>query len=346
MKMSLSSRNHTNFVSTGPLDNSNHTLPIMVTSWLSHYLKAFLQDSFVKKWLMTPVVYYFIILFIMPLLLCILLWSTSLILYIHRVHKRRLMRRLTEAFDERDILKAGRNIVAAIWDAQGWFWHGYEVIGLEKIPETGPALIVYYHGALPLDYYYLVAKMVLLKHRVIHSVVDRILFRIPGLTPILNTFCCTPGTKESCAKDLSEGNLLGISPGGIYEASFSDHKRYKVEWKSRVGFAKIALEAKVPIIPVFTKNIRESVRTISCGRPLMKWFYDKTRLPCAPIYGGFPVKMTTFIGEPIPYNSTDTPEELRDKCKKALEDLIEKHQRIPGSICLALFERFHKRHTS
>ena len=78
---------------------------------------------------------------------------------------------------------------------QGWFWHGYEVIGLEKIPETGPALLVYYHGALPLDYYYLVAKMVLLKHRVIHSVVDNILFRIPGLTPILNTFCCTPGTK-------------------------------------------------------------------------------------------------------------------------------------------------------
>ena len=45
MKMSLSSRNHTNFVSTGSLDNSNHTLPIMVTSWLSHYLKAFLQGT-------------------------------------------------------------------------------------------------------------------------------------------------------------------------------------------------------------------------------------------------------------------------------------------------------------
>ena len=86
---------------------------------LGNYLNDdFVSDSFVKKWLMTPVVYYFIILFIMPALLCILLWSTSLILYIHRVHKRRLMRRLTEAFDERDILKAGRNIVAAIWDAQ------------------------------------------------------------------------------------------------------------------------------------------------------------------------------------------------------------------------------------
>ena len=78
---------------------------------------------------------------------------------------------------------------------QGWFWHGYEVIGLEKIPDTGPALLVYYHGALPLDYYYLVAKVVLLTHRVIHSVVDSFLFHIPGLRAILNTFCCTPGTK-------------------------------------------------------------------------------------------------------------------------------------------------------
>ena len=56
--------------------------------------------------------------------------------------------------------------------------------------------------------------------------------------------------------------------------------------------------------------------------------------------------MTTFIGDPIYCNSTDTPEELRDRVKNALEDLISQHQRIPGSICLALFERFHKRHTS
>ena len=56
--------------------------------------------------------------------------------------------------------------------------------------------------------------------------------------------------------------------------------------------------------------------------------------------------MTTFIGDPIFCNPTDTPEELRDRVKKALEDLISQHQRIPGSICLALFERFHKRHTS
>ena len=39
-----------------------------------------------------------------------------------------------------------------------------------------------------------------------------------------------------------------------------------VSLSSRVGFAKIAIEAKVPIIPVFTKNVREAFRTVSLFR--------------------------------------------------------------------------------
>ena len=162
---------------------------IVLMSWLSHVL----SDPRVAKWLswiLTPVV----IAFVLPVMILLFIWSSSLLLYIHRVHKRRLMRRLREAANERDIAKAGREIVAALWDAQanlhfhlpnmmmitwkkaislllqGWLWHGYEVVGLDKIPETGPALLLYYHGALPLDYYYLVAKTVLLKRRIIHSV--------------------------------------------------------------------------------------------------------------------------------------------------------------------------------
>ena len=122
MKMTLT-KNQTDFASgfgTDSLENSiqsDKTIQIMVTSWLSHYLSVILSDPFVKKWfgwLMTPVV----LAFLMPAILCLFLWGTSLLLYIHRVHKRRLMRKLTEAFDERDIVKAGRHIVAAIYDAQ------------------------------------------------------------------------------------------------------------------------------------------------------------------------------------------------------------------------------------
>lgn len=57
---------------------------------------------------------------------------------------------------------------------------GYEVHGMEKIPDEGPALIVYYHGAIPVDYYYFLAHVIIQKGRTCHSVADHFLFKIPG----------------------------------------------------------------------------------------------------------------------------------------------------------------------
>ena len=65
-----------------------------------------------------------------------------------------------------------------MWVAFGSMWHGYEVEGWENIPEEGPALLVYYHGAVPIDYYQLVGNCILKKRRVIHSVVDKFLFKV------------------------------------------------------------------------------------------------------------------------------------------------------------------------
>ena len=48
-----------------------------------------------------------------------------------------------------------------------------------------------------------------------------------------------------------------------------------------MGFAKIALEAQVPIIPVFTRNIREAVRTLVPNKKLVKAVYNRFRIPCA-----------------------------------------------------------------
>ena len=36
-------------------------------------------------------------------------------------------------------------------------------------------------------------------------------------------------------------------------------QNYEIIWAKRAGFAKVALEANVPIIPVFTQNIREVI---------------------------------------------------------------------------------------
>ena len=57
---------------------------------------------------------------------------------------------------------------------------GYEVQGLEHIPAEGPVLIVFYHGALPIDFYYLFAKIWLYRNRRVRVVADNFVFKIPG----------------------------------------------------------------------------------------------------------------------------------------------------------------------
>uniref|UniRef100_A0A8D0GPR7 Transmembrane protein 68 n=1 Tax=Sphenodon punctatus TaxID=8508 RepID=A0A8D0GPR7_SPHPU len=73
-----------------------------------------------------------------------------------------------------------------------------------------------------------------------------------------------------------------------------------------------------------------------------KWLYERTRLPIVPVYGGFPVKLRTYIGEPIPYDPTITAEELVEKTQMAIQTLIDRHQKPPGSILRALLERLDK----
>lgn len=51
---------------------------------------------------------------------------------------------------------------------------------MENLPSSGRCLIIYYHGAIPLDAYYLVARVTLDKGRLVHCVGDRFLERVPG----------------------------------------------------------------------------------------------------------------------------------------------------------------------
>jgi len=201
-------------------------------------------------------------------------------------------------------------------------------------------MLLYYHGTIPIDYYYLIARLLLVRGVVVHSVVDHFLFSIPGFRIILEAFRCTPGTVESCAQVMSDGHLLGLSPGGVYEAQFGDH-HYRLLWRERLGFARAAIAANCPVVPVFTENCRESYRVFKLGRRFFYWLYRRTKLPLRPLYGGFPVKMVTHIGKPVPVEgeSGAGPEQLRDRCREGVEQLITRHQRLPGSIWRGVVDR-------
>jgi len=283
------------------------------------------------KWV-AWVVYPILITFILPACILVLIYISALMLYIYK------QRWTLRAAYQEDFWVGARKTVAALWIAQANIWHGYEVEGLENVPVSQPALIIYYHGAVPVDLYYTVSTLELARSQQINLVGDRFLFHVPGWSTLLEVLKVTPGTVTDCVEVLRAGHSLMISPGGVREALFGD-ENYSVMWNQRSGFAKVALQANVPIIPMFTKNIREAFRTPTWARAWLRGFYEYTRLPLVPVYGFFPVKLKTIFGRPI-YPGPDTTHiELRNTVRQNMEELIALHQQRPGSILQALLER-------
>ena len=186
---------------------------------------------------------------------------------------------------------------------------------------------------------FILAKTVLEKKRLILSIVDRFMIWIPGFEMLSAGFGCFAGTRKDCIKKLKSGRLIGIAPGGGYEAQCARSDTYEMLWKKRSGFAKVAFEADVPIIPIFTENIREAMVNMQTGVVWWKKLYEWTRIPITPLYGGFPVQLTTHIGEPIHPKDCANVEELRSRVVAAMESMIRNHQKLPGDVIRAVGER-------
>jgi hypothetical protein len=73
--------------------------------------------------------------------------------------------------------------------------------------------------------YYFVASIYLKYDKLIYTVGDRFLFKLPGWNIIAQALKVSAGTIRSCTETLKNGNLLAISPGGkIFQKSLIFNK--------------------------------------------------------------------------------------------------------------------------
>ncbi|XP_041484811.1 transmembrane protein 68-like [Lytechinus variegatus] len=322
------SQEHCNqFMSSGVGNNDTMSALalLMGTTWLFY-------------WVLSRLFLFVAILNIIPLMVLMFLYISSFYAHIYKTWYHIGGDSTSQVYTASVFERARNNIVTA-WDLLGKIWFGYEIQGLENLPKEGGAMLVYYHGTIPIDIYFIISKIRLECKRSLNLVADRFVYKLHGLKLLWRIFAVTTGNREDCVRILKEGNLLAIAPGGTREAYFSGNT-YPLMWFQRKGFAQVTKEAKVPIIPVFTQNCREAFRTPKLGRNILRWLYEKTRAPLVPIYGGFPVKLKTFIGPPIQWDPQMTVDDIVQKAHEAVEGLIQKHQKIPGSIRRAFLERF------
>lgn len=216
--------------------------------------------------------------------------------------------------------------------------HSYTVEGMENIPKDRPVIFAFYHGVISMDAVFFVNQLYK-QGAICCAVMDHFVFKWPvawGCMEIL-----FPGPRAKCVAKLKAGMPLALSPGGAREGQFGSSQNYEVMWNRRAGYARAAKEAQVSIVPVFTTNIRE---VFWVARFFPKWardFYERTRIPPYLFMAGpFPVKLTTRVGQPIPFDAVDSAEELAELTKSKIEEMIAKHQRLPGSYVEGIKERF------
>jgi len=243
--------------------------------------------------------------------------------------------------DEKMYQVMGLDVAAIFLKYTFKLWHGLEFRGFDNIPSNGAALIVWFHGPIPTDYLALVAEIQFQYGKNVKSIMDRSLAeKVPYSNFFIEKMGCVCEGREYCSNLLKNGHLVGVSPGGSRECLFGE--KYEVSWGKRTGFAAVALDANVPIIPVFTENIREAYSTMSSLQYMLRYIYETTKSTLFPIWGGYPVKLITHIGRPIYPTDTDSAESLRDKTKRAIEDLMDRHQG-PPSVPRAILQRIRSK---
>jgi 1-acyl-sn-glycerol-3-phosphate acyltransferase len=132
-------------------------------------------------------------------------------------------------------------------DYFGRIYHGYEMDGLNNIPDKGGALIIMYHGTSPIDIGFIGAQILLYKKRKPILVADRVIFHIPGVQTLMNSWESCVGSRDSLVDLLKKGELVLIYPGGVREQLFSTDM-YDILWQHRNGFADVATKAKAVIL--------------------------------------------------------------------------------------------------
>jgi 1-acyl-sn-glycerol-3-phosphate acyltransferase len=204
--------------------------------------------------------------------------------------------------------------------AYGDLYHRAEVRGLENIPEDGPVLLVGNHsgGTLIADTF--VFSAAFYDHfgpaREFHQLAHDMVFRIPGIRAFVAPWGTVPANPENMKRALDRDAALLVYPGGDWETYRPSWESSKIDFAGRKGFARLALEFGVPIIPVVSIGGQETALFLGQGHRLARLmrldqaFRVKVLPPVLgpplgttifdlPIRVPLPAKITVSVGQPI-----------------------------------------------
>jgi 1-acyl-sn-glycerol-3-phosphate acyltransferase len=204
-----------------------------------------------------------------------------------RVFADQIQLRIPKAdLDERDPDYI-RETLPGMWLLASFYFRA-DVKGLEKIPATGPVLLVGNHsgGNMTPDttVFTLAFAAYFGVERRYYQLAHNLVLAMPGLG-WLRRYGTVAASPENASLALDQGAALLVYPGGDYEVHRPSWETAKVDFGGRKGWIRLALEKDVPIVPVVSLGGQETALFLSRGERLARLFrLDKMfRLKVLPI---------------------------------------------------------------
>jgi 1-acyl-sn-glycerol-3-phosphate acyltransferase len=200
-------------------------------------------------------------------------------------------------------------------------YHRAEIEFADRLPADGGAVIVSNHGRLDFDCFILVSLILRSRARLARLMADHLWFGLPGVRRVWSWAGAVDGTRENAARLLGQGELVLTYPGGVREIMGGRFGHEYVDWSGRTGFARVAIAAGVPVIPVAGVGVNNGLRFLTSGRllgtltfqwllrlgPAYKEYRDPLTLGVLPlplpfscaVHFPLPCKVRYVVGEPI-----------------------------------------------
>jgi 1-acyl-sn-glycerol-3-phosphate acyltransferase len=201
--------------------------------------------------------------------------------------------------------------------------------GVEHVPKDSGVLLVGNHAMFGLDGYVLGSLLLRETSRVPRFLGERNLWRVPGLAQLLTGVGALPGEPKRAVELLAAGELVIVYPGGVDDSFKKSSQRYVLQWGTRAGFAKVAMRAKVPIVPVVGEGIDEMYAIRTREQTLGRLIFGSERYDIPLARGALGtllprrVKQSFHLLEPIDTSGDpERPEDL-ERVRAATYDALE-----------------------
>ena len=230
-------------------------------------------------------------------------------------------------------------------------------IGVERIPRHGALLLAGNHTIYGvLDIPMLGLEIYESTGRLIRGLGDDNHFAVPVWRDLLCRLGVVRGTRENCGRLFEAGEAVLVFPGGGREVFKHKGEKYQLVWKERVGFARMAIQHGVPIVPFASVGVEDMFEIVldaddvlnspvghllrSLGLTEQPWFRHGEILPPV-VRGTGPAGLPRLerqyflFGEPIPTDRFAGRHEDREACfalrqevKSAIETGIEQLREV------------------